>query len=338
MSATPHSAKSVLVLGDICVDILARVEKFPRPGDDCLAPELDVQCGGVAANCAVALARWDLPVRLLGCVGRDAFGNYLLRALEGSGVDVRWVQRTDRARTGIMYTNITPDGQRTFFGSRAANGLVERLANGCGFFDGAGAAHLVGYNFLDAPTAGAAEQILETVHARGDWVSLDIGMAPSARIPEKILQVTRRVDILFVSLDEAEALVGARDPEAAFAALERAGARDVVLKLGKRGCLVAENGERRIVPSFSVRAVDSTGAGDAFVAAFLQARLRGWTKIEAALAANAAGAAAACVVGAGENLPGAGAVGALLREQRLEGAWDAVRARVLEKIERKISA
>jgi sugar/nucleoside kinase (ribokinase family) len=82
------------------------------------------------------------------------------------------------------------------------------------------------------------------------------------------------------------------------------------------------------VPSFAVRTVDSTGAGDAFVAAFLQARLRGWPAAEGAVVANAAGALAATVVGAGEGLPGQREAAAFLRGRRLEGKWDAVRSRV----------
>jgi len=78
--------------------------------------------------------------------------------------------------------------------------------------------------------------------------------------------------------------------------------------------------------------VDSTGAGDAFAAAFLQARLRGWSTAEGAIVANAAGALAATVVGAGETLPGMREVAALLRARRLKGKWDAARSRVLARL------
>jgi sugar/nucleoside kinase (ribokinase family) len=89
-----------------------------------------------------------------------------------------------------------------------------------------------------------------------------------------------------------------------------------------------------VVPSFSVRAKDSTGAGDAFVAAFLQARLRGWPAIESAIAANAAGALATTVVGAGQNLPGEREVAALLSAQPLKGKWDEPRKQVLACMQR----
>ncbi len=321
---------SILVLGDINVDILARVKAWPRPGQDCLAPKLELHAGGVGANCALALARWGVPARLLGCVGRDAFGDDLLGALEEGGVDVRWVQRTAEAMTGVMYICVTPDGQRTFFGSRGANGFVRWLEPKSSFFAGAAAAHLVGYNFLNPLTEQAAKQILRIVHGRRGWVSLDVGMAPSTEVPQKILRAGRNVDILFVSRDEAAALTGTRDPRRAFAALKRNGPREVVLKLGRQGCLIAEQGRTREVPSFPVRTVDSTGAGDAFVAAFLQARLRGWADAEAALVANAAGAAAASVVGAGTQLPTPREARRILESARLKEPWEKIRLRVLE--------
>lgn len=314
------------------VDVIGRVKAWPKPGDDCLARSLELHCGGVAANCALALSRWGVDARLVGCVGRDLFGDYLLRSLKSAGVNVRGVQRTTHAMTGLLYVNVTADGQRTFFGSRGANCVAPRPAAGGLLPRSAVGAHLVGYNFLDAGPERMARQISQTIRARGGWVSLDVGAAPSQQVPRKILQACRNVDILFVNKGEAKALTGASRARKAFALLQEAGPREVVLKLDKRGCVVAQGGKLTLVPSFAVPAVDSTGAGDAFVAAFLQARLRGWTVTEAALTANAAGAAAASVVGAGENMPGILKVAHLLRTRRLDRSWDPVRLRVLKRL------
>jgi ribokinase len=338
--ANPDPARpkpAIVVIGDINVDMLGRVKAWPKPGQDCLAQQLEMHCGGVGANSALALARWGVDVRLAGCVGRDRFGDYVLDHLAEDGVNTRWVQRTSDAMTGFFYINITPDGQRTFFGSRAANGRVQKLRDVRSLCKDAEAAHLVGYNFLNPGPARAAKQIAREIRARGGWASLDVGMAPAQQIPRKILQLITTVDILLLSADEATLLTGARDPRRAFAALEKAGAREVVLKLGKSGCLISRNGEPQHVPSFDVKMVDSTGAGDAFVAGFLQARLRGWSHEEAAIAATAGGAAAVAFVGAGEKLPGSRKVAALLRSQRLRGKWDAVRRSALARLQNRNS-
>jgi sugar/nucleoside kinase (ribokinase family) len=323
----------IIVLGDISVDIMGRVKAWPEPGEDCLAQKLEIRCGGVGANCALGLTRWGAAAQLVGCVGQDIFSDYVLKVLEENKVDVRCVERTGAAMTGMFYINVTPDGERTFFGGRGANAELRLPPHKAGRTMGAVAAHLAGHSFLDRGSAQVAKHLSKAIHARGGWVSLDVGMEPSKSIPQKILQMARRVDILLVSLDEAAALTGTRDPFRALASLRKAGAREVVLTVGRRGCLISESGRPLLVPSFVVRAVDSTGAGDAFVAAFVQARLRGWPTIEGAIAANAAGALATTVVGAGQNLPGQREVTALLSAQRLKGKWDEVRKRVLARLQ-----
>ena len=322
----------VVVLGDINIDILARIEKFPAPGEDCLAPQLEMHCGGVGANTALALARWGVPVRLLGSVGRDAFGELALRFLRAGQVDVTQVAQRDRAATGLMFIAVTADGQRTIFGSRGANAELQGPPTEAGGLEDAQAVHLVGYNFLSPSVAELAGRLIEEARRHGRQVSLDVGMAPSRQIPQKILQVAGKVDILFAGLDEAAALTGEPDKASAFDALERSGAREVVMKLGEKGCLFRESGALKQAPSFRVPVADTTGAGDAFAAAFLWARLRGWAPAAAALLADAAGAAAACVVGAGEGIPAPRQVLRLLRESRLDAEWEAVRVRLLEQL------
>jgi ribokinase len=323
------------VLGDITIDILARIEAFAGLGQDCLSPELELHCGGVGANTAIALAKWGLSVRLMGSIGRDCFGDLALRFLRAERVDVSRVRRDEAAMTGLMFIVVCADGQRTIFGSRAANAELAPLARHGGL-DGIEGTHLVGYTFLSTSGAEAAEQLLEKSRRCGSWVSLDVGMAPSREIPQKILQVAGKVDILFANSDEAIALTGRPDPFEAFGALEETGAREVVMKRGSQGCLFSEGGKLQEAPSFAVTATDTTGVGDAFVAAFLRARLRDWPKAEAVLLANAAGAAAASVVGAGEAMPSPRQILGLLRTGRLDDPWDKLRLSALVRLKKEL--
>lgn len=323
---------AIIVLGDINVDVLGAVDRWPQPGDDCLAPRLEMHLGGVAANCALALSRWGVQPRLVGCVGEDEFGNFLRRTLREHGLDVQWVQTTTAAMTGLVYVNLTPDGQRTFFGSRGANMIVRKPQRAHALFHRAAALHLAGYNFLTPIIEATARYLLKALRDRGALISLDVGPDPSRLVPRKILQLANQLDILFVNRAEAFALTQERDPHNAFRSLLNAGAKDVVLKLGKDGCLIFHEGAIKEVPSFCVDAVDSTGAGDAFVAAFLHARLREWPQLEAALAANAAGAAATKIVGAGENLPHLREIVRVLQTPLDDLEWETVRTNILAKI------
>lgn len=332
MSRKKDSGASLLVFGDLNVDVIGRVDEWPVPGGEGLCRQLEMNCGGVGANCALAIAPWGIKVHLLGCVGQDPFGDLLLDTLRKAGVDVGGVQRSSHSLTGILYINVTPDGQRTFFGSRGANQFMDARQVPASSMVSCTAAHLVGYSFLSPGPQKMAREILRQFHSRGKWVSLDVGMEPCKRIPEKILRLLPQVDLLFVSSEEATILTGESNARKAFAQLQRAGAREIVMKSGKRGCLISEGGILREIPSFAIRAVDSTGAGDAFTAVFLQARLRGWPAVEAALAANAAGAAAACRVGAGAALSDVAGTLRLLRKRGKRETWEKVRLKVLSRV------
>src|SRR5262249_45942669 len=154
--------------------------------------------------------------------------------------------------------------QRTFFGSRGANQLVGRLGPGeASLLQRTQAASLMGYSFLDVGGEAAAQKIIAAVRRKNGWVALDAGMEPSKKIPGKILRAAKTVDLLFVSSEEATTLTGHCVPEKAFNSLLNLAIPQVVMKLGRRGCLIVDGGTVRQVPSFAVRAVDSTGAGDA---------------------------------------------------------------------------
>ncbi|MCL4524504.1 MAG: carbohydrate kinase family protein [Acidobacteria bacterium] len=328
----------MLVFGDINVDVLARLARDLRPGDDNLVPELQHLCGGVGANAAIAFARWGVPVRLLGCVGRDWFGEFALRCLARERIDVSFVQQTDRALTGLFCIPISPDGQRTIIGSRGANAETGVRDASWSCLDGVEALFLVGYDFLSAAGRRVAEGLLQEAARRGTRVALDVGVAPSQQIPHVILEVTCNVTWLFVSLSEAMALSGKSARAEVLTALENCGAGEIIVKLGADGCLLREpRGSWCAVPPFAVSAMDSTGAGDAFAAAYLCTRLRGWPAKEAALLANAAGAAAASVLGAGENMPGPDSVLRLLNGSLLSGEMEQARQRVVHHLEQELA-
>lgn len=328
--------QGILVVGDINVDVLGCLDTLTTLGGDFLAPELEFHCGGVGANTALALARWRVLVRLLGCTGRDWFGEFALRCLRSAKVDVSLVRQLEGMATGLMFIAVSPDGQRTIFGSRGANAHLRPPDVNWQCLQGITGLHLLGYNFLSPTTADTAWHLLEEARRRGTWVSLDAGMAPSYRIPETILQVARQADILFVSRDEAVALTREGNPARAVHALEQAGVRLPLVKLGEQGCLFLEGGEVHEVPAFAVRVTDSTGAGDAFAAAFLCARLRRWPDAEAVLLANAAGAVAASALGAGDRMPEPSAIQSRLAESCLPAEWEPVRIQLLKRLEHEL--
>ncbi len=326
----------ILILGDINVDVLGRLLAPLQVGGDSTSSALEIHLGGVGANTTLALARWKAPVRLLGATGRDWFADFALGMLEGEGVDVSCVQRVDRAATGLMFIAVDPDGQRTIFGSRGANAEVTLPPHADAYWEGVTALHLVGYTLLSSSGAKAVHRLLAEARDRGVWISLDVGNAPSRQAPQAILQAARELDILIAAFDEAAALTGQRELGDAFKALEQTGARHVVVKLGQKGCWFREQGDLLNAPAFPVQATDTTGAGDAFTAALLRARLSGWPWPEAAVLANAAGGLTTSVVGAGEQVAETSEILRLLQTSCLPPDWDTVRLRVVEHLTQEV--
>jgi sugar/nucleoside kinase (ribokinase family) len=151
------------------------------------------------------------------------------------------------------------------------------------------------------------------------------------QVPDTLLRMTSRANTVFANAGEALLVTRQADIEQAFTKMEENGC-EVVLKLGRQGCQLRIDGRMTVVPSFSVQAVDTTGAGDAFTAAFLSARLWGWPTAVCALFANAAGAAAAIVMGAGENMPDLRRVAALLQSSQIDSEWDSLRCDVIRRL------
>jgi len=302
----------VLVVGDIAVDINAPLAVHPAVGEDCLSPQLSFQSGGMGLNVAMALARLGVPARLVSCVGKDWFGDFALEQAARQRIDTTFVQRSPASMSGLFFIAISPDGQRTFFGSRGANAQLRVTGQLRAYCDGVTAVEISAYTLVSDTSCEFIHQVLMIAKEAGVWTVMDLGLGPSRHIPDRLISAICNVDTIIANAAEAQALTAKPQPEAAIAALEQLGAREVVLKLGAHGCLHRTAGQLCRVPPFAVKVVDTTGAGDAFTAGFMAARLWGWTAQECALFANACGAAAATTLGAGERLPPASKIIELL--------------------------
>ena len=282
----------VIALGDINLDIVAHIARYPQPGGDGLARQSYLRAGGSAANTALTLVRCGIETAIIGRVGADALGTQLLADLQAGGVDVSLVQRDPDATTGTMFIVITPDGERTMFGFRGANVRTDPAGIPVTGFGHARHFHLSGYALLESPQREAALRALELAQEAGLSASLDAGLEVLMQQADLVCALLPRMDLFFPNLDEAELLADTRDPEAAAVRLREQGVKVVALKLGVRGCLVATADGVFTVPPFGVEVCDTTGAGDAFDAGVICGRLHGLSWRTAALLGNALGALA----------------------------------------------
>jgi sugar/nucleoside kinase (ribokinase family) len=287
------SPARVLVIGDVMTDVIVRPDGPLARGSDRRA-EIRLEPGGSAANQAAWLAAFGVSVDLVARVGADDAAVEAAR-LAKAGVTPHLVGDPE-APTGRLVALIDPDGERSFFTDRGANDALRAADIPDALIDGATHIHLSGYSFV-APSPRAA--VLDVMRrAQGKPVSVDPASSEFLREvgAQNFLDWTRGAAFLMPNEDEAAILTGSSDAEAQCARLSALYPL-VGLKRGPRGCMAAEGARRWTVAAPQVRTTDATGAGDAFAAAFLAARLRG-AGIEAALErAVAAGSKAATRIG-----------------------------------------
>ncbi len=293
----------VVCLGILVADLIARpVDELPR-GVVVLMEEVSLRGGGCALNTATGLARLGLSSSVVGKVGADPLGDFLLSLLDRRGIDRRGVLRDPAAPTSATVALVDSAGERTFLHSPGANGALRAEEIDPELLYAGRALHVAGALVMPALDGEPTAAILRQAQERGLYTSLDTVYDPSGRW-QRVEPCLPYLDLVAPSLAEAGAISGERDPGAAAAWFRRRGVREVAIKLGAQGAYVAGEGfEGRIEP-LPVRAVDGTGAGDAFVAGLLYGKLQGWPLEKAARLANAYGALATTAVGATEGLPG----------------------------------
>lgn len=263
---------TVVVLGDVAVDIVSYLRSPLLRGSDAPA-EIRVMPGGSGANVAVWLARLGAAVTLLGRVGDDPFGRWLARDLATEGVSPALVVDRERG-TGVIQVLVEPGGERTMVPDRGANAHWQEGDVPEALIAGAQLLHVVGYVLFDPGSRHGALRAMQYARAHGVPISLD----PSSHGPlaqlgsERFWSLAGRVSVFLPNRNEAQALAGHDNPEAALKAL-RQHADVVVLKLDRDGCAACtESQEGEIFclePAPQVAAPNATGAGDAFDAGFL---------------------------------------------------------------------
>lgn len=229
--------------------------------------------GGSAANTVAATARLGLSSGFIGMVGDDAIGRIYAEEMQGSGVEAHLLKGRNPSGTAIAI--ITPsDGERTFATYLGAALELSPEHIDCNLFLGYDIFHLEGY-LIQCPQV--VEQMLRCAKLRGMTISFDLGSFNIVERNRSLLQslVGEYVDIVFANGEEAEAFTG-EGPEGAAQAISSMGKGKIaVVKLGADGSIVRRGSQVCRVEAKRVKAIDTTGAGDAYAAGFLYAFAHG---------------------------------------------------------------
>jgi sugar/nucleoside kinase (ribokinase family) len=294
-----ESVTGVLCCGNICFDMpVWPVEKLAW-GTTTWVETITESVGGNGANTSYALARLGVPVCLTGVVGSDAAGEKILSQLTAAGVDVSGIRRADLPTTSTVCV-VHPSGNRLFLHRVGASTAVD--ADDVDL-NGATASHFHLANPFALPKVrNQVSVLLRRAKAAGLTTSLDTGWDARGRWMEDIAPGLPHTDLLFVNDSEAAMLSGHEDLEMAARSLLDRGARDLIVKVGARGCIVYTAGRRVEVPGFAAEVVDTTGAGDCFAGGFLAALHRKRSYPDAARFANAVGALNVQKIGAAQGV------------------------------------
>ena len=298
------TAGAILLLGDINIDSYWPVPEFPVPGRDGLVEEVKFDIGVAALNTAIVLDRLGVKTRMLSSLGKDHWAEQISDSLKPSNIDLTAVQVHPSALTGINFTIVTPDGERTMFTHRGANrsydpGLIIEDVFQC-----ASLLQISGYALLESPQKDAVWRAVELAEHYSVPISVDTGLEPVIKQPDDFRNLINHVEICITGLEETKALYGSTTPEAAANQLIGQGVEIAAIKLGSKGSLVANQAKKVRMPCFEVEVVDTTGAGDSFSAGVIYGWLNGLPLEETAIMASALGAMATTVNGAGMALPG----------------------------------
>ncbi|WP_372461582.1 sugar kinase [Actinacidiphila acidipaludis] len=287
----------------------------PDPvGPLAVAAGLGLAVAGAESNVAMYLADHGVPVRWVSAVGADPFGTRVLAEVGGRGVDVTGV-RTDPDRpTGLLVKDPGPDGTRVHYYRRgsAASALGPELLAGPAVH-GAVLLHLTG---ITAALSPSCRRLLEEALAGPVPVSFDVNhrtaLWPDGSAPAVLRDLADRADVVFVGLDEAQALWGSGVGTPADVRALLPGPGLLVVKDGARAATAFHGPAVCAVPAPRVEVVEPVGAGDAFAAGFLAALHRGEPLPRALRLAHLTAAAALRVPADHGPLPSPGRLAALL--------------------------
>jgi len=294
------SQKSILVIGSSNTDMIIQVDRLPKPGETILGGKFTSAAGGKGANQAVGAARAGGNVTFIARIGQDVFGEKALAGFAADKINVDYVVRDGATPSGVALIFVGKRGENSIAVASGANGQLSPLdvRKAKNIFRESSVVLLQ----LETP--------LKTVQAAAD-LAFDAGArvilnpAPAQTLP---LNLLKRIHLLTPNENEAELLTGIAVKDEATAAkaakkLKAIGVENVIVTMGSRGAYVVGKDFQGLISGYSVKAVDTTAAGDIFNGSLAVALAEGKSLVNAARFANAAAAISVTRLGAQVSAP-----------------------------------
>lgn len=292
--------KKLCVIGSLNMDLVTKVENFPKPGETIVGESFKTFPGGKGANQAVALGRLGADVFMIGKVGEDIYGTEYLEVLKNNNVREDGVHIEKGISSGVAVIQVSNRGENNIIVISGANGQVDTkyIESKWDILEEAD----IFLFQLEIPIITVVD-IMKKLKAKGKTIILD--PAPATKLPEEIFKY---IDYITPNETEIETLaeknIDNEDDlkESAQILLDK-GVKAVIAKLGSKGAAIIKKDEYISIPGFKVNPVDTTAAGDSFNAGFAFALAEEKELEECVRFGNAVGAISTTAFGAQEAMP-----------------------------------
>ncbi len=290
---------AVIGLGEVAYDWVSEIPHFPSPDEKIDALSQNFFCGGVTANFVTDVAKLGVRSGFIGAVGNDGYATFLLDELAKRGVETTFTLKKGE-HSAVNFIMVARDsGEKIIIQSPYL--VKTKLDAGDideDYFSQAKALHTTGIH------PDLARRCIDIAKSKGITVSLDLEKQIAIRGIDALKPVIQDVDILLPQKEGAKTLTGEQDVKTAAKRLLEWGPRMVIMTLGAEGCLITTSSMQEQVPAYKVKVVDTTGAGDAFCAAFIVGHVvKGMDPVAAAKIANAVSAMKIQHLGATSGVP-----------------------------------
>lgn len=288
----------LLVADHLC----APIPRMPKSGELVLTDHLLLNIGGCASNAAMDLARLGVKVGVVGCVGQDAFGRFVIETLQREGIDTSTIlQLEDVGTSGTLIINVEGEDRR-FIHAIGANARITAKDIPFEQVRQAKVLYLGGYLLMPGLEAEELAELFRQARSAGVTTVLDIVLPGAGDHWRGLAPVLAETDVFLPNNDEAEVIAGTADPFRQAEQFREAGAKTVVITCGSAGTILAGDGLRVKADVYPVCYVGATGAGDAFDAGYIAGLLAGGDPIQCLQWGSALGASCVRSIGATESV------------------------------------
>lgn len=303
----------ILVADHLC----APISHCPAAGELVLTDQLSLNLGGCASNAALDLARLGVRVGVVGCVGDDPFGRFVIETLQRGGVDTQSIRMlTDVGTSGTLIVNVKGEDRR-FVHTIGANGRLSAADIPLDRVRQAKVLYVGGYLLMPALEARPLAELFRQARAAGVQTVLDVVVPGPGDYRHHLDGLLPETDVFLPNNDEGVLLTGHDDPRRQAEAFHAAGAKTVVITCGGRGTVLLTDGLRIEAETYPVDYVGATGAGDAFDAGYIVGLLDGADPPRCLEWGSALGASCVRSISATESVFDRAAALAFMREYQL---------------------